>query len=86
MSAKYDIGQRVKILSIPDSLPKSAYPELEARVSETAVVVDYYNMSMTDPSSPRPDVLHEVYLYKIRFDTDDSVLDGIPESVLTAID
>jgi len=86
MEAKYDNGQKVKIVSVKNQhghLKYSKIPKIEENVNETGVILEAHaslvkNLNNTDVPESCP-------IYTVRLDKG-TTLDAVPEDALAALD
>jgi hypothetical protein len=74
---KYIKGQRVQIISARDDEGKPIYPDMEAHVGKSGVIVDYYSIGFENQPS-------DYYVYEIKLDDDRSIM-AIQENALEVL-
>ena len=86
MSAKYALGQKVKILLVKNQHLRAKYPELEQYVSESGVVLNSNWVGMTNAQNlPAQANLSSYYFYTLRLDKNGSEVKGVPEDALELV-
>jgi hypothetical protein len=76
MMPRYAKGQRVHVVSAIDSAGNSKYPDVEAHVGKSGVIVEYYRIGYEAENA-----LTDYHVYEIRLDRDNSTM-AIPEDAL----
>ena len=80
MTAKYNVGQKVKIVTLIDGFGRTD-PLIQQHVNETGTVVKSYCISK-DEIWEKMLKLEDVDCYDVRLDNDGTILPGIPEVAL----
>ena len=83
MAQKYRSGQKIKILEVKNEYGNLKYPEIQEHINETGTILDC--SPMTGVKGTRAEGF-EQYLYYIRLDKDDIILEVITEDALAALD
>jgi len=87
MEAKYNNGQKVKIVTVKDQHGHLKSPELQEHINETGIVLDSYFIPMRGVEGTTLEgEVYDQYLYKIRLDKDSTILEAVTEDALVALD
>ncbi len=87
MEPKYRNGQKIKIIEVKNEHGHLKYPEIQERVNETGTTLDSYFIPMRGVNGTTlAGEVYDLYLYKIRLDKDDIILEAVTEDALAALD
>lgn len=87
MEPKYAKGQKVKIVSVKDQHLHTKYPKIQEHVNETGTILDSNFIPMRGVKGTTLEgEVYDLFLYKIRLDKDDIILEAVTEDALAALD
>jgi hypothetical protein len=81
MEAKYDKGQKVKIVSVKDKQGNVKYPHNEKYVDETGVVLDSFYLGAFHVLYYKDHLPEDAYIYKVRLGMSNTVVTAAEEEI-----
>ena len=81
MEAKYDKGQKVKIVSVKDKQGNVKYPHNEKYVDETGVVLESFYLGAFHVLYYKDHLPEDAYIYKVRLGMSNVVVTAAEEEI-----
>ncbi len=81
MEAKYDKGQKVKIVSVKDKQGNVKYPHNEKYVDEAGVVLDSFYLGAFHILYYKDHLPEDAYIYKVRLGMSNTVVTAAEEEL-----